>query len=134
MNTCRCLWLVVAVRQFVGGGVALQVATPLTVVLGAFWGLLGSFIDSILGATVQYSGYCSERKKVRSPACGHLLVSASSTCDSQSGCPYNQQVVSQPGPTTKRVSGFAILNNHAVNFVSATLTAGIGAAMACAIL
>ena len=77
MNTCRCLWLVVAVRQFVGGGVALQVATPLTVVLGAFWGLLGSFIDSILGATVQYSGYCSERKKVGSSACGYLRFPSS---------------------------------------------------------
>ena len=46
----------------------------------------------------------------------------------------NRQVVSQPGPTTKRVSGYALLNNHAVNFVSATLTAAVGAAMAYAML
>jgi uncharacterized membrane protein len=32
--------------------------------IGAFAGLFGSVIDSVLGATVQYSGFCAVRKKV----------------------------------------------------------------------
>ncbi|WJX90198.1 hypothetical protein P8452_72122 [Trifolium repens] len=57
-------------------------------------GLGGSIIDSLLGATVQYSGFCSIRQKV----------------------------VGKPGPTIKKISGLAILDNNAVNFVSILLT------------
>lgn len=36
----------------------------LMIPLATFSGLLGSLIDSFLGATLQYSGYCSMHKKV----------------------------------------------------------------------
>jgi uncharacterized membrane protein len=36
----------------------------LMIPIATFSGLLGSLIDSVLGATLQYSGYCSLRKKV----------------------------------------------------------------------
>ncbi|CAA7397216.1 unnamed protein product [Spirodela intermedia] len=57
-------------------------------------GLSGSVIDSLLGATLQFSGFCSIRQKV----------------------------VGRPGPSVKRISGMSILDNDAVNFVSVLLT------------
>lgn len=64
------------------------------ILIGCLGGFLGSMFDSILGATLQYSGYCSVKK-----------------------C-----VVHKPSPTVKHISGRAILDNHAVNFVSCLLT------------
>lgn len=62
--------------------------------IGGLLGLLGSTIDSIIGATVQYSGY--DRKK--------------------------QCVVHHPGPGVEDISGADILDNHSVNLIASLLT------------
>ena len=64
------------------------------ILIGCLAGFLGSLVDSFLGATVQYSGYCTVKKLV----------------------------VHRPTPTTQHISGIQLLDNHAVNFVSALCT------------
>mmetsp|Transcript_8914 Transcript_8914/g.19749 ORF Transcript_8914/g.19749 Transcript_8914/m.19749 type:complete len:278 (+) Transcript_8914:2-835(+) len=67
---------------------------------GAAAGLVGSMIDSLLGATLQYSGYCEKRRLV----------------------------VESPGPNVQHISGRNVLDNHQVNFLSSVITTGLGAA------
>jgi len=64
-------------------------------IVSAATGLLGSVVDSVMGATLQYSGWSSKQE-----------------------C-----VVSRPSPTVKRISGIVLLSNNDVNFLSSLLTA-----------
>jgi len=64
------------------------------ILLGCFSGFFGSMIDSILGATLQYSGFCEAQRKV----------------------------VHQPSASSKHICGRNILSNNLVNLISSSLT------------
>lgn len=72
------------------------------ILLATFAGAIGSIIDSLLGATLQYSAV-----------------------DAKTGL-----VNSHPTPNDKHITGLNILNNHTVNFLSSLLTAVICASVA----
>jgi len=65
------------------------------ILLGAISGSFGSLVDSILGATLQYSGWDTKKQKV----------------------------VAAPGPNVKHICGINLLDNHQVNLISSCLTA-----------
>ncbi|OQV20293.1 putative Transmembrane protein 19 [Hypsibius exemplaris] len=64
------------------------------VLVGGICGLVGSLIDSYLGALFQFSGIDEQGR-----------------------------VVNRPGPGVKRINGVVMLDNHAVNFISVAITA-----------
>jgi len=64
------------------------------IILGGLAGFFGSLVDSILGATVQYSGI-----------------------DKETGV-----IVEHPGPSVRHICGKRILDNHSVNILSSILT------------
>ncbi|XP_058806799.1 transmembrane protein 19 isoform X2 [Phymastichus coffea] len=74
----------------------LELSTPQwpIIVLGGIGGLLGSIVDSILGATLQYSGM------------------------NDKGI-----IVERPGKGVKHISGRQILDNHSVNLLSSIIIA-----------
>ena len=64
-------------------------------IIGASAGLFGSVVDSLLGGTIQFTGYSKKLDKI----------------------------VGTPGEGVKHISGFNVVNNHSVNFLSSLITA-----------
>eukprot|EP01095_Lingulamoeba_sp_RSL-Kostka_P001799 TRINITY_DN125_c0_g1_i1.p1 TRINITY_DN125_c0_g1~~TRINITY_DN125_c0_g1_i1.p1 ORF type:complete len:355 (-),score=87.79 TRINITY_DN125_c0_g1_i1:108-1172(-) len=72
------------------------------ILIGSFGGFFGSLLDSILGGTLQYSAFDEKKKKVIEIYHESHLIN---------------------DPSIKHITGFSILDNHQVNFISSLLTA-----------
>lgn len=86
------------------------------IVFGGCGGLLGSIIDSVIGATLQYSGECSFA----------IFIIVKTYFFFSIECVLGQdekgRIVEQPGPGVRHISGHRILDNHSVNLISCILT------------
>ena len=87
-------YLTLTAINLVGGFAGRFPAQWPLILLGCFAGFFGSILDSILGATLQFSGFCERQRKV----------------------------VSQPSPTVKHICGRKILSNDLVNLISSSLS------------
>ena len=81
-----------------GGAGAAPAQWPL-IVVGGVAGGVGSLLDSLLGAPLQYSGWCAEKKLV----------------------------VETPRRSAEHICGRDVLDNHQVNFIAAAATSALGA-------
>ena len=79
-------------EDFTGADLSLQLHVML---VGTASGLVGSMVDSFLGATLQFSGHSEKLGRV----------------------------VNSPGPGVVHVSGWNVLDNHTVNLLSSLITA-----------
>ena len=88
------LWMLVGFES-----VEDALSQSVVVIIGGMCGLAGSVVDSILGATVQYSGFSSKLKcvvhKPTGNGVGHI----------------------------QHIAGLQVLDNNSVNFVSNLITA-----------
>ena len=87
-----CLGLITSIAMFFTTELKIQTFL-LIMLISTFSSVFGSILDSILGSLFEYSGYCTEKKKI----------------------------VKVKTKTTKDISGSNILSGDAVNFISGTI-------------
>lgn len=73
------------------------------IVIALFGGAVGNFADSLLGSTLQYSGYSQ----------------------------HTSRIVTTPGPGVDHICGHPVLSNSQVNLVSSVITSVLTSCFAC---